>query len=128
MFKLSVKSLSRLEGVHPNLVKVVKEAIKNSPIDFIVIEGLRTTETQKEYVRKGASKTMNSKHLIQKDGYSHAVDLAPLVKGTIDWNDWSKFELLSQVIKQEAKQQGVNITWGGDWKSFRDGPHYQLEL
>ena len=64
MFKLSKRSLSRLEGVNEQLVEVVKEAITLTKIDFGVTEGLRTLEKQKELVAKGASKTMKSKHLV----------------------------------------------------------------
>ena len=119
-FKLGATSLARLKGVHPDLVKVVHEAIKRSPIDFTVLEGLRTKERQKQLVAKGASKTMNSYHLT-----GHAVDIAPLVNGQVTW-DWKYYHQLSPIIKQVAKELGVNITWGGDWKTFKDGPHWQI--
>ncbi len=125
-FVLSKKSLSKLEGVHPNLVKVVNRAIEITETDFTVLEGVRTHEKQKEYVAKGTSKTMNSKHLPQADGYSHAIDLAPLVKGEIIW-DWGKpYDDVSSAMKRAASELGVAIQWGGDWKSFKDGPHYEL--
>lgn len=119
-FKLGATSLSRLKGVHPDLVKVVHEAIKRTPLDFTVLEGLRTKERQKQLVVKGASKTMNSYHLT-----GHAVDIAPLVNGQVTW-DWKYYHQLAPVIKQAAKELGVNITWGGDWKTFKDGPHWQI--
>lgn len=119
-FKLGATSLARLKGVHPDLVKVVHEAIKRTPIDFTVLEGLRTKERQRQLVAKGASKTMNSYHLT-----GHAVDIAPLVNGQVTW-DWKYYHQLAPVIKQVAKELGVNITWGGDWKSFPDGPHWQV--
>lgn len=119
-FQLGATSLARLKGVHPDLVKVVKRAIEITPIDFTVLEGLRTKERQKQLVAKGASKTMNSYHLT-----GHAIDIAPLVDGKVTW-DWKYYNQLAPVIKQVAKELGVNITWGGDWKSFPDGPHWQI--
>ena len=119
-FQLGATSLARLKGVHPDLVKVVKRAIESTPIDFTVLEGLRTKERQKQLVAKGASKTMNSRHLT-----GDAVDIAPLVDGKVTW-DWKYYNQLAPVIKQAAKELGVKVTWGGDWKSFPDGPHWEL--
>lgn len=119
-FNLGATSLARLKDVHPDLVRVVHLAIKRTPIDFTVLEGLRTKERQRQLVAKGASKTMNSYHIT-----GHAVDIAPLVNGKVTW-DWKYYRQLAPVIKQVAKDLGVNITWGGDWKSFPDGPHWQI--
>ena len=120
---LSQRSLERLQGVNPSLVKVVKRAIEISEYDFMVVEGLRTIETQKEYVKKGVSKTMNSYHLT-----GHAVDLAPLENGTIDWNNKKgQFDSVAKAMKQAAKELNVEIEYGGDWKSFVDKPHFQIK-
>lgn len=119
-FKLGSTSLARLKGVHPDLIKVVKRAIEITPIDFTVLEGLRTKERQKLLVARGASKTMNSYHIT-----GHAVDIAPLVNGQVTW-DWKYYNELAPVIKQAAKELGVDITWGGNWKTFKDGPHWQI--
>ncbi len=135
-FVLSKKSLSKLEGVHPNLVKVVLRAIEITETDFTVTEGLRTLARQKELFAKGFSKTMNSNHLQKADGYGHAVDLYPYVKGQIvnDWNvSWltkeeskKAWDDVSGSMKRAAAELGVAIQWGGDWKSIKDGPHYEL--
>lgn len=119
-FRLGATSRARMKGVHPDLVKVVELAIERTPIDFTVLEGLRTKERQIQLVDKGASKTLNSYHLT-----GHAVDIAPLVNGKVTW-DWAYYRQLAPVIKQAAVDLGVNITWGGDWKSFPDGPHWQI--
>lgn len=119
-FALGQRSLSRLQGVHPDLVKVVKLAISRSSFDFTVGEGLRTMETQKKYVAEGKSKTLNSRHLT-----GHAVDLWPLVNGSVTW-DWKYYHPLADLMKQAAKDLGVPLEWGGDWTSFKDGPHFQL--
>lgn len=125
-FQLSQRSLTRLVGVHPDLVKVVKLAIQRAAVDFTVVEGVRTVAQQREYVARGASQTMASYHLPQADGLGHAVDLAPLVGGAIPWNDWQAFADLAAVVKACAAELGVSVEWGGDWKSFKDGPHFQI--
>lgn len=122
---LSEKSLTKLEGAHPDLVKVIKRAAALSSIDFTVLEVLRTPARQKELVAKGASKTMKSRHLPGADGKSRAVDIAPLDGGQVSWA-WPVYHKLAPIIKQAAKDVGVPIEWGGDWRSFRDGPHWQL--
>lgn len=122
---LSEKSLTKLEGAHPDLVKVIKRAAALSPIDFTVLEVLRTPARQKELVAKGASKTMKSRHLPGADGKSRAVDIAPLDGGQISWA-WPVYHRLAPIIKQAAKEVGVPIEWGGDWRTFKDGPHWQL--
>jgi len=122
---LSQKSLTKLEGAHPDLVRVVKRAAALSSIDFTVLEVLRTVARQKELVASGASKTMKSRYLPGANGKSHAVDIAPLEGGQVSWA-WPLYFKLAPIIKQAAKEVGVPIEWGGDWKSFRDGPHWQL--
>ncbi|MBK7366266.1 MAG: M15 family metallopeptidase [Nitrosomonas sp.] len=119
LFKLSQRSIDRLNGVHPDLVSVVKLAIERSEVDFMVTEGLRSKERQKELVAAGASKTMNSRHIT-----GHAVDLAAYVNG-IRW-DWPLYEKIAKAMKQAAYELNIKIEWGGDWKSFKDGPHFQL--
>lgn len=117
---LGQKSRQRLEGVHPHLVKVVERAAAISDLDFTVLEGLRTVARQKQLVAAGASKTMNSRHIT-----GHAVDVAPLLNGKVSW-DWPLYHRLAKVVKQAAKDVGVTVEWGGDWRTFKDGPHWQL--
>lgn len=125
-FALSARSLQRLEGVHPQLVEIVKLAIQRAAVDFTVVEGLRTPERQRELVAAGKSQTLNGLHLRQADGYGHAVDLAPLIGGAIPWNEWARFKELADVVKACAAELGVPVEWGGDWKTLKDGPHFQL--
>jgi len=117
---LGQRSLSRLEGVHPDLVRVVTEAAAMSPLDFTVLEGLRTLDRQKQLIAAGATKTLNSRHLT-----GHAVDLAPMIGGTVRW-DWPLYHQLAAVVKDAAKAENVPIQWGGDWRTFKDGPHWEL--
>lgn len=119
-FKLSQRSLDRLKGVEDDLVRVVKRAIEITTVDFAVIEGLRTVERQRELVEKGFSQTMRGKHLIGR-----AVDLGAWVNNTVSWEKAPYYEI-AKAMKQAAKELNVNIRWGGDFKSFFDGPHFEL--
>lgn len=120
---LSTRSEKNLKGIHPDLVKVVRRAheLMGTDLDFIVIEGLRTQQRQAELVASGASRTMNSRHLT-----GHAIDLAASVKGSIRW-DWPLYHRIASAMKAAAQELGVAITWGGDWKTFKDGPHFELD-
>ena len=120
MRKYSNRSLRNLKGVHPDLRRVIDRALQDSPLDFIVIEGLRTMQRQRELVASGASKTMNSRHLT-----GHAVDLLPIGANGAAF-DWPLYDKLGPAVKAAAEAEGVAIEWGGDWRSFRDGPHFQL--
>ena len=119
-YRLSRRSKKRLEGLHPDLVRVVKRAIEITEVDFAVLEGMRTLERQKHLYNTGASTTMNSRHLT-----GHAVDLGAWVDGTISW-DWPHYHKIADAMKQAAEELSVAISWGGDWDGFPDGPHFQL--
>lgn len=121
MMILNPRSEKNLVGVHDKLVAVVRLAATITEVDFIVTEGLRTVERQRELVAKGASTTMNSKHLT-----GHAVDLAAVVGNEVRW-DWPLYSKLAGAMKQAASDLGVKITWGGDWRSFKDGPHWEID-
>ena len=115
----------KLAGVHPDLVRVILAAADAAPWPLQIIEGVRTVERQRELMAQGASKTMNSRHIPGVDGLSKAVDVAPAPDGHASWA-WPLYDGLSPVIKAAAKKLNVPVEWGGDWKSFRDGPHWQL--
>jgi len=117
---LNKKSIDRLSGVHPDLVAVVKLAIELSDIDFQVIEGVRSKARQEQLFKAGASQTMNSRHLT-----GHAVDLAALVNDSIRW-DWPLYFKIADAMKKAAVQLKIKIVWGGDWRTFKDGPHFEL--
>lgn len=120
MRRYSKRSLNSLKGVHPDLRRVIDRALQDGPLDFIVIEGLRTMQRQRELFASGASKTMNSRHLT-----GHAVDLLPIGKDGPAF-DWPLYDKLGPAVKAAADAEGVDIEWGGDWTKFRDGPHFQL--
>lgn len=137
-FVLGQRSLDRLKGVHPDLVRVVKRAITLSTQDFSVLEGVRSLKRQEELYAKGRTApgpvvtwTMASKHRKQKDGFGHAVDLVPY---PLDWNDLAKFDAISRAMFAAAKDEGVKIRWGADWdqdgkpreRKETDSPHFEL--
>jgi peptidoglycan L-alanyl-D-glutamate endopeptidase CwlK len=125
MFKLSQRSEDRLTGVHPDLVRVVRRALELSEVDFSVIEGVRSVETQRKYVESGASKTMNSRHIT-----GHAVDLYPVGKPT----PWELCPKIADAMFKASRELKIPIRWGGDWNQngssaderFYDGPHFEL--
>lgn len=146
-FKLGKKSKSELEGVHADLVAVVERAIELTVQDFSVHDGIRTLEQQRALVERGASKTLNSRHIT-----GHAVDLVPYIGGKLRW-EWEPIYVISEAVRAAAKEQGVPIRWGGAWdrrltdlddppedivtdyvsrrrnagkRAFIDGPHYEL--
>lgn len=129
MKKWSKRSADNLVGIHPDLRRVMDRSLQDSPIDFTVIEGLRTKERQAQLVKQGASKTMNSRHIT-----GHAVDLWPTdpatgkaANGKNDKRLWTLYLQLAPAVKAAAKAEGVALVWGGDWKSFPDGPHFELD-
>lgn len=119
-WSLSARDLQRLSGVNPAIVRVLNRAARDGSPRFAVIEGLRTIKRQRELVASGASKTMKSRHI-----HGFAVDIAPVIGGKISW-DWPAFYPLAAAIKKAAAAEKVNLTWGGDWRTFKDGPHWEL--
>jgi len=120
-FKLSQKSIDRLSGVHQDLVDVVKRAIEITEVDFAVLEGVRSVARQEQLVKAGASQTMKSRHIT-----GHAVDLGAYVNGSVRW-DWPLYDKIALAMKAAAIELQVSIEWGGDWRSFKDYPHYELK-
>lgn len=150
MNQFGARSESELLGVHPALVAVVRRALVLCSQDFGVHDGLRTEAEQQVLVDAGASHTMNSKHLVQPDGYGHAVDLVPYVNGKMRW-EWPPIYAIVAAMRDAAVAIPVGIRWGGCWqpltagidpeqtvaeyisnrrscgaKAFTDGPHFEL--
>jgi len=146
-FKLGSRSVRELEGVHPDLVGVVRRAIELTTQDFSVHDGRRTLTEQQRNVAAGVSKTLDSRHLT-----GHAVDLVPYVNGRLRW-EWEPIYIIADAVRIAAKERGVPIRWGGAWdllltdtdeapedlvsdyvtrrravgkRAFIDGPHYEL--
>lgn len=120
-FKFSKRSLDNLQGVNGNLVDVAHKALELSEIDFVVTEGLRSIERQKQLVKDGKSKTMNSRHLT-----GHAIDVAAFVDGAVSW-DFEHYERIADAFFKAAAELKVPIVWGGNWKTFKDGVHFEID-
>lgn len=126
------ESRKNLEGVHPTLVAILEEVVK--VLDCKVVDGVRTPEEQAINLARGVSWTKQSKHLPQADGFSHAVDIAPIgVKG-LDWEDREMFCVLAGVMFAIAAEMKVKLRWGGDWnmnnstrdERNRDYGHFEI--
>lgn len=120
IFKFSERSLNNLKGVHPDLVRVVTLALYKSPVDFGVTEGLRTVERQKQLVAEGKSQTMNSRHIT-----GHAIDVFAYPTSAGSW-DMKYYKQIADAFAEASKELGIPVEWGGNWKTFKDGPHFQL--
>ena len=142
---LSARCETRLAGVHPDLVRVVRAMAAGGAV-FRVVEGVRTMERQRDLVAAGASQTMNSRHIT-----GHAVDLVPMIDGAVSW-DWKHFYPLADAFRAATIAEKVPIIWGGAWgllmtdyatakagqdryaarvraqgqRPFLDGPHFEL--
>ena len=152
-FSLSNRSKGKLEGVHPEMVSVVERAIELTKVDFGVTYGVRSIEEQKRLVANGRSQTMKSKHLVQDDGYSHAVDVVAYDGSDVVW-ELNVYDDICDAFKKAAEEKGVSIKWGAAWsegairsykgkaedamnayidlrrsqgrRPFMDGPHFEL--
>lgn len=121
MFSFGTRSNNKLVGVHPDLVRVMRRAISQSTVDFAITEGWRGPARQAQLVAAGASKTMKSRHLT-----GHAVDIVVFVDGAIRW-DWPLYVQAAKAVKSAAIELNIPIVWGGDWRTFKDGPHFELD-
>lgn len=137
MAKFGKRSLDNLKGVHPSLILLMSTAICDTPIDFTIVEGVRTQKRQQELYSQGRTKPGNivtyadgvrskSNHQIKADGFGHAVDIYPYINGGVKMNDVASLRVIANHIKNTAKRIGVKITWGGDWTKPFDPPHFQL--
>lgn len=118
---LTEKSLSKMAGVDARLQAVIGAAAAICPIDFQVTEGVRSKERQAFLVWSGKSKTLNSEHLTGR-----AVDVVVMIDGRADWT-MKNYATVAASVKKAAAQLGIAVEWGGDWKTFPDGPHFQLK-
>lgn len=129
-YKLSAKSLATLDGVHPDLVRVVKRAIEITEQDFSVAEGLRSPARAKA-LAAGGTGIEASLHIRQPDGYGHAVDLWPY---PLNWQDLAAFRRVAAAMFAAADELGILLQWGADWDTDGeinepgewDYPHYQI--
>lgn len=143
MFRLSNASLTRLRTVDPRLQRVMELAIELTSVDFMITQGLRTLDEQArlygkgrtrvmmaakglpmEYAKPGEAKvtwTMNSNHMSGR-----AVDVAAWVNGKIDWDNLDNYHEIAKAVKAAAATLNIPVDWGGDWKTTKDLPHFEL--
>ncbi|ANH80918.1 hypothetical protein A8C56_07930 [Niabella ginsenosidivorans] len=133
----STRSSNNLKGIHPRLVRVLNAAIKTTPVDFIIVEGVRSLSRQQQLYAQGRTKPgpvvtyadgikSRSNHQVHKDGYGYAVDLYPFINGRVELNADKELKIIAAHIKQTAAGMDIKITWGGDWKRPFDPPHFEL--
>ena len=138
MYKFGSRSLNNLKGVHPDMIKLMNESIKDSPHDFTITEGVRTAKRQNELYQQGRTKpgiqvtnrdgyNKKSNHQAKGDGLGYAVDLYSFYDGKVQVDDDKKLKVIAEHIKAVAKDLKINIEWGGDWKTFKDYPHFELK-
>lgn len=120
-FRFSLRSKTSLLFVHEDLKRLAHRALELSEIDFVVIEGIRKIERQRELYKIGATRTLNSRHLT-----GHAIDVAAWSGGEIRW-DWPLYKKIAAAFKAAAAELNIPIKWGGDWRTFKDGPHFELD-
>ncbi|HGM5294470.1 TPA: M15 family metallopeptidase [Serratia marcescens] len=118
--RFTARSEENLRGVHPDLVRVIRLALRYSLVPFSVSEGLRSMARQREMVRAGSSQTLRSRHLT-----GHAVDVVAMPAGVVSW-EWDCYAQIAVAVRRAARECGVNVEWGGEWKTLKDGPHFQL--
>ena len=126
--RFSRRSQRRLKRIHPELRRLLNTALPYLPYDVAITCGMRSLALQRELVARGASRTLRSKHLRQRDGTAHAVDTMCIEpntgQGTWDAEAYAKNAV---VLKAIAAREGISIRWGGDFRNFFDGPHVELK-
>lgn len=126
-YRFSETSTRRTMGVHPILVERAERVLSYGVIDLTVLKdgGVRSEGVQRALVDKGASKTMESHHRPQTDGFGHALDIAPY---PIDWDNLYRFAIVGSLMFRAASEDeyDVPMVWGGHWRTFKDFPHFQI--
>jgi peptidoglycan L-alanyl-D-glutamate endopeptidase CwlK len=122
-FSFGRASQEKLATVKIELQHVVRLALYLSPVDFGITEGIRTIERQKILVSQGKSQTLKSRHLI-----GEAIDICPYINGSFTYEDKEAFKQIAAAFDTAAAILGEKITWGGNWVSFVDMPHFQIEI
>ena len=125
MFTLTPEDHLKLQGVNPKLVQVITKAAETALVPFKVLEGLRSAADQMKAFKSGHS-MRDGVHKLSNHQLGKAVDICPLINGQPVVSSWTPFYPMAANVKAAAKALGIAITWGGDWKSFKDGPHFEL--
>lgn len=119
--RFSHRSFEHLTGVRPELVILAYHALILSAVPFQITDGVRTRAEQEKLLAEGKSQTMKSRHLT-----GHAVDVVAIQDGKVSW-DWGLYETIATAFTRASAETGIKCTWGGSWRGFRDGPHFELD-
>lgn len=150
MAQLGKTSRKNMEGLDPRLIQLIEAAIEDTPVDFMVTSGVRTTKAQQALYAQGRTKPgaivtqadgikKKSNHQVKSDGFGKAFDFCPFINGALNWNATTAFIAIALHIKEKAKCLGIRIRWGADWdndgitkaqgdkdETFVDLPHIEL--
>ncbi|AHG18934.1 peptidase M15 [Chania multitudinisentens RB-25] len=118
--QFTANSEKKLIGVHPDLVQVMRLALRYALVPFSISEGLRSMARQRDLLHEGKSQTLKSRHLT-----GHAVDVVAMPAGVVSW-EWDYYAQIAVAVRRAAQECGINVEWGGEWKTLKDGPHFQL--
>lgn len=135
MYKFSKNSLKKLEDLHPQLQKFFHELIKISSYDFSITQGVRTAEEQNKLYQQGRTAPgaivtncdgykLKSNHQVKPDGFGYAGDIAVLMNNKVTWEEryYKEIAMTARILMQK-----YNVEWGGDWKNFKDLPHFEYK-
>lgn len=120
--RFTARSEDNLIGVHPDLVRVMRLALNYSLVPFSISEGVRSMARQRDMLRTGKSQTLRSRHLT-----GHAVDVVAMPAGVVSW-EWDYYAQIAVAVRRAARECAVSVEWGGEWRTLKDGPHFQLSF
>ncbi|WP_199636110.1 M15 family metallopeptidase [Serratia sp. PAMC26656] len=120
--RFTARSEDNLMGVHPDLVRVMRLALNYSLVPFSISEGVRSMARQRDMLRTGKSQTLRSRHLT-----GHAVDVVAMPAGVVSW-EWDYYAQIAVAVRRAARECAVSVEWGGEWRTLKDGPHFQLSF
>ncbi|RMN20980.1 hypothetical protein ALQ63_04010 [Serratia plymuthica] len=120
--RFTARSEDNLIGVHPDLVRVMRLALNYSLVPFSISEGVRSMALQRDMLRTGKSQTLRSRHLT-----GHAVDVVAMPAGVVSW-EWDYYAQIAVAVRRAARECAVSVEWGGEWRTLKDGPHFQLSF
>lgn len=122
-----VISESRINTLHPKVREKARQFINKAEkqgIKLRITSAYRTWAEQTELYAQGRTKpgsiVTNAKAGESSHNFGTAIDVVPIVNGNADWNtDWNKIAVIGK---------SLGFAWGGDWVSFKDKPHFEMNF
>ena len=93
---------------------------KQAGLPVLITETVRDDEYQRYLAANGYASKTATRPTFHGVKAGLAFDICKNVKGH-EYDDLSFFDRCGQIAKQ------VGFSWGGDWKSFPDRPHFQWD-